>query len=333
MADISVAMAQYARRVEDQKMFLRGTAAAHDGSNLSMSSKVEVTPNESQQSDEEKSSDDEISSDEEEEPESDDGIKERKEKAPERSRSNRVIVKLASFKAIPELKSSETGAVTNEWDLSLIRRQLKDITKRIRHNLEALSDAEPVKTAMATPREGNERVFRVLNKTVQINNFLVDNEGNKRMVPILADFLKFARIILGGDIPIEETDVDPNTPQALSNVMDLLDEAYKELEEVRQPAAWEDELLKFKKRKGVVFAKVGFRASSGGSSEERLDEGQPVRKKMKPSGRSTEDATKNVSKTEAKKGESDDDEPTWIKTDLSGVTGTAKKASKTKGKK
>jgi ribosomal 50S subunit-associated protein YjgA (DUF615 family) len=94
--------------------------------------------------------------------------------------------------------------------LSLIRRQLKDITKRIRHNLEALSDAEPVKTAMATPREGNERVFRVLNKTVQINNFLVDNEGNKRMVPILADFLKFARIILGGDIPIEETDVDPN---------------------------------------------------------------------------------------------------------------------------
>jgi hypothetical protein len=83
MADISVAMAQYARRVEDQKMFLRGTAAAHDGSNLSMSSKVEVTPNESQQSDEEKSSDDEISSDEKKSPSQTTGSK-RGKKRPQR---------------------------------------------------------------------------------------------------------------------------------------------------------------------------------------------------------------------------------------------------------
>jgi hypothetical protein len=116
--------------------------------------------------------------------------------------------------------------------LSSIRRQFKNIFKGIRYNIDALSAAGLVKTTMTTSEKGNEGVFRVFNKTIQINNLLVNNKWNRKMVPILKDFLKFIKRILGGNTPIEETDIDAETAQALSDVMGLHKKAYEELEKV-----------------------------------------------------------------------------------------------------
>lgn len=192
---------------------------------------------------------------------------------------------------------------------------MKDIVKKIRHNLDALSAAEPVKTTMIGPRKGNEGAFRVSNKMIKINNILVNDEGNSKTMPILNDFLKFAKIKFGGDIPIAETDVDSNTPQALSDVMGLLRKAHEKLEEVKQPDVVDDELLEFKKKMDVFFGKDNLRESEDSSNEgkcvgkktklssrtddsdeEDSDEGKPVRKKTKTRSRSTKDTTKKGSK-------------------------------------
>jgi hypothetical protein len=159
MADILVAMAQHARNFEEQETFPRSTMAAHGESNPSLASNAEAQTR-SQQSDKEEQSDDE------EESESDDGSeKESKGKATEKNKPKRALVKLASLEVFSEPHSN-----SKEWVASFTRRQLKDIVKRIRHNLEALSAADAVKTTMTTPRKGNEGSFRVLNKTIQINN-------------------------------------------------------------------------------------------------------------------------------------------------------------------
>ena len=65
------------------------------------------------------------------------------------------------------------------------------------------------------------------------------------------------------------------------------------------------------------------------------DEGEPVKKKTKVSGRSTKDTTKRSSKQRGKKEDSDDDEPVRKKSKLSSEStkDTTKKGSKKKSKK
>jgi hypothetical protein len=320
MADILVAMAQYARRVAEQESFLQDAMAPNHESNPSLASNAEIQTAESQQSDAESK------------PESNDGTAKSKAESVEKRkpRFNRVPVKLASLEAEPGHKSSKD----KEWVLSLTRRQFKDIVKRIRHSLDALSEAEPVETTMTLPREGNKGAFRLLNKTIQINNLLVNHKSNEKMVPILKDFLRFARIVLGGDIYIEETEIDPETPRALSKAMGLLEKAYEELEAFKQPDPVDEELLQFRKRKGISFDKDNLR-DPGNSDEEKSDEGEHVRKKAQLSGRSTEDATKKASKAKAEKEDSDEDERVRKKAKLGGrgTKDKPKKASKTKGKR
>jgi hypothetical protein len=158
------------------------------------------------------------------------------------------------------------------------------------------------------------------------------------MTPILADFLKFAKTLLGGRIPTSKTNIDANTPQALSEAMGLFHKACEELEEVKRPTAFEDELAKFKKRKGVSSSKDNLRESDG-SGEEDPDEGEATRDKTKSSGRSTGDTTGKVTKAKGKREsdgsseeDSDEDETVRKKSKLSGRSAedSTEGASKTK---
>jgi hypothetical protein len=173
------------------------------------------------------------------------------------------------------------------------------------------------------------------------------------MMPILKDFLKFAKRKLGGDVPIAETDIDADTLQALSDAMGLLNKAHEKLEEVKRPDVVYDELLEFKKERGVSFSKDNLRGPEYSSDEgervgkktklssrtddsdgEDSDEGEPVKKKTKVSGRSTKDTTKRPSKQRGKKKDSDDSEPVRKKSKLSSEStkDTTKKGFKKKSK-
>jgi hypothetical protein len=90
---------------------LLGTVVVRDESKSRLASSAEIKTNISQHGD-----DDEQSSDEDEESESDDGSEKRKGKAPERSRSNRVLAGLASL---------DTQNVRKEWLMSGGHQQLK----------------------------------------------------------------------------------------------------------------------------------------------------------------------------------------------------------------
>jgi hypothetical protein len=154
------------------------------------------------------------------------------------------------------------------------------------------------------------------------------------MTPILADFLKFAKTLLGGRIPTSKTNIDANTPQALSEAMGLFHKACEELEEVKRPTAFEDELAKFKKRKGVSSSKDNLRELDG-SGEEDSDEGEATRDKTKSSGRSTGEVTKAKGKRESdgsSEEDSDEDETVRKKSKLSGRSAedSTEGASKTK---
>lgn len=289
MSDVWVAKSQYAWKAEQKEANLQRSMAASDESHLDPSSNasgpeygdsLETLTNKSQDDDEGGPENDE------DEPKSDDGDEKGKGKgegkASEKDKSKRVLVKYASLEIKPGRKSSKTGLTSHE-DLSknAIDRQLKEILRKIRHNIDALRAAGLVESTTTTPKNGNECAFRVLNKTIQINNLLVNNEGNEDTMPILKDFLKFNRKVFGGDIPIEKTKVDPNTYKALSYAMALLGKAYEELGEVDQPSTIDDdELADFNKKHGISFSSNNHRLLDG-SDEDDEDEGEPAKKKTK----------------------------------------------------
>ena len=216
--------------------------------------------------------------------------------------------------------------------LEYTRDQMQDTVKMVRYNIDALRSATLVRRTRAIPRKCNEGAYRVLNKTIEINNFMVNNGGNEMTMPILEEFLKSARAVLGGDIPIAKTDVDSNPHRALSDVMGILRKAHEKLEEVHRPTAFEVELLAFEKKVGISSG-VDYLRDTEDSVDS--DEGEPVKKKTKVSGRSTKDTTKRPSKQRGKKEDSDDSEPVRKKSKLSSEStkDTTKKGSKKKSKK
>jgi hypothetical protein len=278
MADILVAMAQHAQRVVEQETFLQGTKAGNHESNLSLASNAEAQTNKPEQSDKEKRSD-------EAKPQSVsvEGTGKGKGKAAEQDRPKCTLVKLAFFKNDEDDSKERT------------RIQLRGTVLKIRINIYALRSANQVGGSTTGPRQGNEGAFRILNRTIEINNFMIKNEGNEKTIPVLENFLKSAGMILGGDIPLWKTYIDSNIHQALSDVMGVLENAHERLQELKRRTSLDGKLSEFKKKKSVSFGKDHLRES------EDSDEGEPVRKKTKVSGKSTKDTTKKGSKTKGKK--------------------------------
>ena len=101
-------------------------------------------------------------------------------KALEKDKPKRKLVRLASREVIPDPYSAR-----KEWRSKLTRDELKETVKKIRHNIEALRTADVVETTMTTSRIGNEPAVELLNKTIEINNSMVNNEGNEDMRPCL----------------------------------------------------------------------------------------------------------------------------------------------------
>lgn len=172
-------------------------------------------------------------------PQSIDETEKRKAKALEKHKPKRKLVRLASLntEAVAIVYGEEKDV--KFWTLL----QLGEAVKLIRLNIDALLSASLVVSTTAGPRQGNKGALRLWNKTIETNNFMVNNEGNEKAMPILEDFLESARTILGGILPRRKTDVD----STLSDVMGLLTKAYEELEKVKQPLAVDDELVEFKK--------------------------------------------------------------------------------------
>jgi hypothetical protein len=288
MADILVAMAQHAQRVEGQETFLRGTMAAHDESNPTLASNAEAQTNKPERIGKEERSDgakrqfvsvDRI------------GKGKGKQKAAEQDKPKRKLVRPAFLKteAVKIVYGEEKDV--KFW----ARLQLEEAVKLIRLNIDALLSASLVVSTTAGPRQGNKGAFRLWNKTIEINNFMVNNEGNEKTMLILEGYLESARTILGGDIPRCKTDVD----STLSDVMGLLTKTHEELEKVKQPVAVDDDLAEPRNRNGISSSKDHLRESDDSNDDERVrkktklsritdgfnkeesDEGKPVRKKMK----------------------------------------------------
>jgi hypothetical protein len=200
-----------------------------------------------------------------------------------------------------------------------------------------------------TSRQSNQGAFCLLTKTIEVNNFMVNNEGNEKTMPILLkDFLEFAKEkILGGDVPIENTHVDSNTYHALSEAMGLLETACEKLDEVKGPTAFENELFYFKKKMGVPFSR-GNLGESDSSDEEDLDESGPAKKEedgtewQKHQRHDQESLGRGASESgDSSEEDSDEDEPARKKSKLSSKSSKSskstkdnnEKAARTKGKK
>jgi hypothetical protein len=254
----------------EHETFLRETKAADRESDLSLASNAETQTNKPERSDKKKRSD-------EAKPQSvsAEGTGKWKEKAAEQDKPKpkRALVKLASL-----------ATKDKYYGPNSTRMQLEHIMLRIRRNINALRSASLVVSTTTEPIWTNKNAFILLNKTIEINNLMVNNEWNEKMMCILENFLKSARTSLGSDIPIGDIDVHSNTRVALFEVIGLLKKAHKELEIVV----------------GGALSK-GHLRELGDFDEVDSDDGVPIKKKPRLSDGGTKHTTKKGSKKKGKK--------------------------------
>jgi hypothetical protein len=133
-------------------------------------------------------------------------------------------------------------------------RQQENVIDKIKANVEQLEAGLEILRPVGGPKPGNKGYFKFINKTIEMNNIMFDNQGTDNydeMNTILKKYMQMATKAIGSSE--EATKMGPNTLKGLAFANKIFDGALEKLQGLSNPPVVEidEDVLAFMREEGI----------------------------------------------------------------------------------